>query len=121
MILEPVTLDGRSILLVEDDYLIAMDVEASLQADGAQVIGPAATVPAALALISRTEDIDAAILDINLRGTTSYAIADALQARGVPLIFVTGYDERVVPARYTGIPVCQKPFDLSVCTRLLFG
>ena len=114
------TMDGQMVLLVEDDFLIAMDVAASLEADGARVVGPVATVRAALDLISRTECLDAAILDINLRGATSYELADVLCARGVPVIFVTGYDKNVVPQRYADIPVCEKPFDLAQCSALLF-
>ncbi len=116
----PATMGGRTVLLVEDDFLIAMDVEASLQECGARVVGPAATVPAALDLISRTECLDAAILDINLRGTTSYELADVLRGRGVPVIFVTGYDRSSVPSRYADIPVCEKPFDLAECSAHLF-
>ncbi|SDY92311.1 Response regulator receiver domain-containing protein [Citreimonas salinaria] len=120
MNLAQVTLNRRTVLLVEDDFLIAMDVAASLEEDGARVVGPAATVSVALDLISQTESLDAAILDINLRGTTSYAIADVLRDRGVPIVFVTGYDKSIVPDHYADVPICQKPFDLARCSALLF-
>ncbi len=113
-------MDGRKVLLVEDDFIIAMDVAASLEEDGASVIGPASTVPIALDLIGKTEDLDGAILDVNIRDSTSFEIADALQAQGVPFIFVTGYDTSVVPERYAGVSVCQKPFDMALCSSLLF-
>ncbi len=114
-------MDGRFVLIVEDHYHIAMDVETTLEEAGARVVGPVATVPAALDIIARTEHLDAAILDINLRGSTSYEIADVLRARGVPVVFVTGYDRSVVPERYVDIPVSGKPFDLARCSALLFA
>ena len=116
-----ISLIGRTLLLVEDDYFVADDFARSLEAAGARVVGPAATVPDALDLISRTENLDGAILDINLRGAPSYEVADALCARGIALVFATGYDRHVVPTRYAEIPVCEKPIDPAECSALLFG
>ena len=116
----PSSMDGRDILLVEDDFFVAADFATSLEAAGARVIGPVATVPEALDLISRADSLDGAILDINLRGVMSYEIADVLRARGVPLVFATGYDRHIVPDRYADIPVCEKPIDLAECSALLF-
>jgi two-component SAPR family response regulator len=75
------------------------------------VIGPVGTVAQALALLHR-EEIDGALLDVNLGGgERSYPVADALAARDVPFVFVTGYGEAGVEGRYAPVTVLQKPFD----------
>ncbi|MBC7985691.1 MAG: response regulator [Sphingomonadaceae bacterium] len=88
-------LEGKRILVVEDEPLIAMMVEDMLHDFGAIVIGPAASVAEALALIEEAV-LDAALLDVNLRGERSDAVADALEARGVPFALATGYGESAV-------------------------
>ena len=103
-------LQGRRVLVVEDEMMIAMLVEDMLGELGCTVIGPAHAVPAALDLASTAPDIDAALLDINLGGQPVFAIADALRARGVPMIFSTGYGESGLRDVDRGAPVLQKPF-----------
>ncbi|MGA4555657.1 response regulator [Methylorubrum aminovorans] len=56
---------------------------------------------------------DIAMLDINIRGKMSYPLADVLQGRGVPLIFVTGYDFEQIPEKFASVPRLQKPFDAN--------
>lgn len=112
---------GRRILIVEDDFFIADDLAAMMEGAGVTVIGPVATLPEAMKLIERTEQLDGAILDINLRGEMAYELADALQARGVPVVFATGYDPAAIPARYAGVPLCQKPILPEQIARALFG
>src|SRR6516164_2815923 len=90
-------ISAKRVLVVEDEYLVAMDMSAYLEAAGAHVVGPASNVNAALEVLERTE-LDGAILDVNLRGEMAYPIADALTARGIPFVFTTGYDARTVPA-----------------------
>ena len=114
------SMGGREILLVEDDFFVAEDFATSLEAAGARVLGPVATVSDALDLISRTERLDGAILDINLRGAMSYEVADVLSQRGVPFVFATGYDRHIVPSQYANVPVCEKPVDPEQCSALLF-
>lgn len=111
-------LGGRRLLVVEDDYMIAMDVVDILEACGADIIGPVATVHDALKLI-RAERIDAASLDINLRGEWVYPVADVLTARGVPFIFASGYDPKVIPEIYAHIPQCDKPVNGSSLAKAL--
>src|SRR5436189_372660 len=95
---QPESLRGRCLLVVEDEYLIAADLTASLESLGVQVIGPAASVEEALALVHNNSDrIDGAVLDINLRNERVYPVADVLMARGVPFVFTTGYDAVAVP------------------------
>lgn len=103
------TLDGRKVLVVEDDYMIAELLAEALRAYGMEVIGPAASVEKALALISATPGIDVALVDVNLRGTMSFPVADALRTRGVALAFTTGYDDDNLPERYAQVARFQKP------------
>lgn len=114
-------LAGRRVLVVEDEYFLADDIARVLARLGAEVVGPLATRDDALARLGEGEPLDAAVLDINLRGETCYPIADALRARGVPFVFATGYDRAVVPAAYHGVPRWEKPFDPDLLVRALSG
>jgi len=114
-------LGGRHILVVEDEYLLAADLAQTLEELGAVVVGPAATVERALALVEAEDRLDGAVLDLNLGGERAYPVADALVARGVPFVFVTGYDDGVVPAAHVQAPRCEKPFDPAVLARTLSG
>ncbi|HEY0292465.1 MAG TPA: response regulator [Hansschlegelia sp.] len=102
-------LTGLKILVVEDEAMIAMLFEDMLLDSGAAVVGPASGVKAALAAIA-AERIDGALLDVNLGGEQSFEVADALAARGVPFVFVTGYGEAGVRDRFPAAPTLQKPF-----------
>ena len=114
-------LTGKRVLLVEDDYFIAIDLKAWFEEGGAEVLGPVPSVEEALALIAGTDAIDAAVLDINLQDELVYPVADALHARGVPFLFATGYDPAVVPPPHGAVALCQKPIDPQIVTRTLFG
>jgi len=89
--------------------MVAMLLEDLIHELGHLVIGPAACTADALAILE-TEGIDGALLDVNLRGETSYAIADALAERDCPFIFITGYGEAGLEEPYRERPVLQKPF-----------
>ena len=102
-------LQGRRILVAEDEYLIAFDVRDALVRAGAEVLGPVPSVEDAAALLDREETIDAAVLDVNLRGDMIFAVADVLQERGVPVVFATGYDAKSFPARFSGATRLAKP------------
>lgn len=101
-------LKGKRILVVEDEALIAVMVEDMLTELGSIVVGPAATIEAALAL-ARSEDIDAAVLDVNVRGERIDPVAEALMARGVAILFATGYGE-VRLANGAAVTVIDKPY-----------
>lgn len=101
---------GLRILLVEDEAMVAMIIEDTLSDLGCEVVGPMSSLERALAAAQTAERIDGAFLDVNLRGELVYPVADALQARGVPFAFVTGYGEKGIDARYRGAPVLTKPF-----------
>lgn len=112
-------LKNRRVLVVEDEYIIAADLAASLEERGVTVIGPANSVVDALSLLEREPAPDAAVLDVNLGREKVYPVADALWERGVPFVFATGYDDFVVPDRYVGVPRCEKPIDIRALSRLL--
>ena len=108
-------LSNRKVLVVEDEMMIAMLIEDMLDEFGCKPVGPATNVPRALELIGK-ESIAVAVLDLNLDGKDTYAIADALQRKSVPFIFATGYGSTGLRQEYGNRPVLQKPFqarDLS--------
>ncbi|MFC3695221.1 response regulator [Chenggangzhangella methanolivorans] len=113
------SLKGLRILLVEDEAMIAMLVEDMLLDGGAEVVGPAGGVKAALAVIAETDAIDGALLDVNLGGEQSFEVADALAARNIPFVFVTGYGGAGVRDRYPNAPTLQKPFVTSDLERAI--
>jgi CheY-like chemotaxis protein len=113
------TVAGRRILLVEDEYLIAFDLASLLESKGAEVIGPAASVHEALALLGTGTLPDAAVLDVNLGNERVFPVADELEAANVPFVFLSGYDAKVIPGRYATVPCCTKPLDRRRLVRVL--
>jgi CheY-like chemotaxis protein len=111
-------LSGRRVLLVEDEMMVAWLLEEMLSDLGCAVVGPAASIKQALAMLD-TEAIDVAVLDVNLNGQLSYPVADALVARGVPFVFSTGYHQDRLLERYRTFPALQKPYQLSELTDML--
>ena len=107
---------GRRVLVVEDDYFIALELCTALRGAGAELIGPARDVESGLAAI-RDQSIDCAVLDINLQGRMGFRIAEELRARGVPAIFATGYDGKTIPPELADLPRLEKPVDLSALCR----
>lgn len=103
-------LTGRRILVVEDESLVAMLIETILEDLGCIPVGPAATVPEALSLVEGDTAIEAALLDVNVAGQQVFPVAEALAARGVPIVFSTGYGEAGLEERWRGRPTLQKPF-----------
>jgi CheY-like chemotaxis protein len=107
-------LQGRRILVIEDDYGVSQAITLLLEGEGAEVIGPVGWADEALALIeSQGTTLDAALLDIDLHGEGSYAIADALASRGVRFAFATGYSGEAIAPAYRDVPRCQKPFKVE--------
>jgi len=99
---------AKRILVVEDEPIVAISLQDMLGDLGYDVVGPAFRVAAALALCA--EAIDAAILDVNMAGEDSYAVAYALKARGVPYLFATGYGRQGLEPGHEDVPVLQKPY-----------
>jgi CheY-like chemotaxis protein len=100
------------ILIVEDEMLVAMNIEDMLLDLGHEVAGLASRLAPALALAAEA-DIDAAVLDVNLAGEQSFPVADLLDKRGIPFLFATGYGLAGIEERYRGRTVLQKPFRLG--------
>lgn len=107
------SLKGCRILVVEDEYMLADELQMELSDLGATVLGPAATVEDAMSLITSELQIDGAILDVNLRGEWAFPAADALSRRQVPFLFATGYDQSVMPSRFADIVFCEKPVSVA--------
>jgi CheY-like chemotaxis protein len=103
--------DALSILVVDDESMIAMLLEDMLLDLGCTLAGSAGSVAQSLAIIEAAKrSLDGAFLDINLRGELVYPVADALTARGVPFVFVTGNTAHGIDIRYAAVPVLSKPF-----------
>lgn len=112
-------LSGRRFLVVEDDFLIAQEIRDGLTEAGAQVVGPVPSVAEALHAIDTEAKLDGAILDVNLGGERGFPVADALRARNTPFVFMTGYDQALMPETYADVPRCEKPAPLRNVVRAL--
>ena len=111
--------EPRRILIVEDEPLIAMMLEDFLDVLGKELAGTADSVASALPLV-QAGGIDAAILDVNLRGgEKSWPIADALAAAGVPFLLATGGGDDAVVEAHRGRPVLPKPFTMDAVEKAL--
>jgi CheY-like chemotaxis protein len=109
---------SKRILIVEDELMIRMLLEDMLGDLGYEVAGEAAKVQEALEAVNSI-DFDLAILDVNLEGQPSAAVADALSARGRAFVFATGYSESGLPEAHRGRPVLKKPFQADQLGRVL--
>lgn len=110
-------------MLVEDEMIIALHLESLVTGLGHEVIGPVSQIGSALE-IARCEDLDIAILDVNLDGAEVYPVADALTARGIPCLFTTGYGAGGVRGSYRHHKILQKPYradDLAAAIAELCG
>ena len=105
-------LGGIRVLVVEDEYLVAILIEEILESAGCVVMGPIPRVPEALDAIDH-DDCDAAVLDVNLAGERINPVADALSERNVPFLFVTGYGANALPSEYAARPHVCKPFRMA--------
>jgi CheY-like chemotaxis protein len=104
----------KRVLIIEDENIVALNIASEVTSRGAVVIG---TVDGALKAI-KNADVDGAIVDINLRGTPAFAVADALANRQIPFVFATGY-ACDVPARHANVQRFEKPTKPSViCSAL---
>jgi len=97
------------ILIVEDEMLVAMNIEDMLLDLGHEVAGLASRLAGAVSL-AREAAVDVAMLDVNLAGEASFPVADVLAERGIPFLFATGYGVQGIEERYRDRPILQKPF-----------
>lgn len=101
---------GKRILIVEDEALLAMEMQFAFEDEGAEVLGPALSLDSAAALVASTAEIDAAILDVDLGGHDVYPVASLLASRGVPFLFHTGHgSEANLAALFPGAITLTKP------------
>jgi len=108
----------RTVLLVEDEPLLAMDVETALSKAGFRVIGQAATTADALAIV-RTENPDLTILDLNLGDEMAFPVLDFLAASGRAFVILSGHSRHVVPVPHRNRPYLQKPYQEKSLLRLI--
>ena len=115
--INPDLLKGKTVLLVEDSLIIALDAEDILTCMGAAKVISDGTVIGAISVI-HSDKPDIAILDINLGDHNSFAIADRLDSLGIPFLFATGYGEQAkLPERHRARMVLQKPYTLQMMAR----
>ncbi|QBK31416.1 response regulator [Roseitalea porphyridii] len=106
------------ILIVEDEALVALDLATQMEDLGHEVVGPAHSVEQAMPL-AEGEALDFALLDINLRGRQSTPVAQALIARGIPLVFLSGYDSPQMVEDLGAVRVLPKPVQPRTLGQLL--
>jgi DNA-binding response OmpR family regulator len=111
-------LTGMRVLIVEDEYLVAMIAESFLKEFGCSTLGPYGTLAEALE-VARTETFDLAVLDINLHGEKVFPVANVLGDRQIPFLFVSGYGDEALPAGYRDKKICAKPFSSDVFACML--
>ena len=102
----------RSILLVEDEVMIRMMVADMLEELGYTIVGEAGDIDEGVRLVQVT-DFDIAILDVNVNGRVISPVAEAVQMRGLPFVFATGYGSQGVPEKFRDRPTLQKPFQIE--------
>jgi CheY-like chemotaxis protein len=103
-------LASHRVLIVEDEYFLASDLEDALRSFGLGVFVLVGNLEEALDQVARGA-FDVAIIDMNLRGRATHSVADQLKRTGIPFVFTTGYSAAMVPARFADVTVWEKPFD----------
>lgn len=113
--------ETKRVLVVEDNFVIAMDVEHMVADCGCVPVGPVANVADGLALVKQV-DLDAAVLDINLGEERVWPLAEFLDDRGIPIVLASGYSAAEVPFRFRDRPILEKPinqFELATALKAL--
>lgn len=103
-------LHGRKILLVEDSPVISDATEMMLRDMGCELVGPVGTMAPALVL-AEEEAMDAAVVDINIRGGKAYLLLSVLARRGIPFLLTSGYADWTMPEEWRERPRLAKPYD----------
>jgi len=109
---------GYKILIVEDEAPIALNLATAVQQAGGTVIGPAATVAAAHAIMADNR-LDGALLDIRLRDETSFSLADVLAVLNIPFVFVSGVSSALMPLAHRERPLFDKPYETAAVIEAL--
>ena len=105
----PKLLEGLRILVLEDELLTALDLARMIEDCGGEVVGPVGRLEQARELVRR-EQIDAAVLDVQLNGETSLALAEELLSRGLPVLLTTGYESETLSRSLAEMPRLNKPY-----------
>jgi len=118
-----VALENRRILVAEDEALIAIGIESMLQGFGCEVVGPVSDIREILQVVE-AEQVDGALLDVNLRGRQVFEILPELIRRKIPVVLTSGYDDATLfPPAFRDLPRISKPFDEAtlrrICTALV--
>jgi DNA-binding response OmpR family regulator len=108
------------ILIVEDEAFIALDMQAALTDAGCEVVGVASSVESALRMLTGKK-CDAAVLDANLHGRDTGPVAEALRARGIPFVIVSGYQGAMLAGALAGAPLISKPYNVSAFVTAVQG
>jgi DNA-binding NtrC family response regulator len=108
----------RRVLIIEDEGMVAMLLEDMLVDLGHEVVAIVGRMDRAKQLISETS-ADVVLLDVNLNGQQTYALAGELASRGIPFIFSTGYGSAGLKEEWKGMPVLQKPFQARDLERVM--
>lgn len=113
-------LTGRSILVLEDEYLIAMDVEQTCLEWGAEKVTIVRSVDALSDEHLADGAYDAAVLDLRLGGQSTVGVAERLEGIGIPFVFATGMsDIDELTQRFAKVPVVAKPYSCDDLVRIL--
>lgn len=109
-------LNGKRVMVVEDDYLLALELAEELEAANAIVVGPCRNLEEAELHLAHS---DLAVLDVNLHGKNTYGLADRLEVLDVPYIFFTGYDRDILPERFAKVGCITKPTPPHIAVKQL--
>lgn len=110
MHIDAAKLEGLKVFVVEDESLVAMQLEDMLLDLGCDLVGLAMRVGRALEMVETTPRIDVAVLDVNIGGDKIYPVAELLRSKGVPVIFATGYGRAGVEPEWQSCEILQKPY-----------
>jgi len=102
--------DQCRVLIVEDEWFLANDLQTALKSLGADAVALVGDIDDASILLSGG-GFDVGVIDINLRGHNAFGLADELQRQGIPFLFATGYSAEVIPERFADVTRWEKPFD----------
>lgn len=105
-------LKGARILVVEDEYFIAADLVRVLEAEGVECVGPVGSIDHARELLAR-ENVEAAVLDLNLHGEMAFPLVRELRDSGTPCVIMTGYSPETLPEWVRQVPSLEKPVDYN--------
>ena len=116
----PGPLAGLRVLVVEDEMLVSLLIEDTLADERCLVVGPFDRVAGALEA-ARSETLDLALLDVNVAGVPVYPVAEILDARKIPFLFLSGYGRTAIPSGRPHWKVCTKPFHREELVAMLVG